>query len=103
MLFFFKVRVEPKDLSFDELWERWEEEAETALAAKQAGKVVALYKVVGQRRVIGVLDMASHDELDKILMATLPMAHYLEFEEIFPVRSYEGFAEDVKQRWQEGS
>jgi hypothetical protein len=32
-------------------------------------------------------------------MTGLPMAHYLEFEEILPVRPYEGFAEDVRRRW----
>ncbi len=99
MLFLFKVRVEPKDMSLDDLWDIWEKEAETALSAKKAGKIVALYKVSGQRRVIGVLDVESHDELDQILMSALPMAHHLEFEEILPVRPYENFAEDVKKRW----
>jgi hypothetical protein len=33
-------------------------------------------------------------------MSALPMAHYLEFKEIVPVREYEGFATDVRQRWQ---
>jgi len=27
------------------------------------------------------------------------MIHYLEFEEILPVRQYKNFAEDVKNRW----
>jgi muconolactone D-isomerase len=58
------------------------------------------YKVAGQRRVIGIFDFESHDELDQILMSALPMAHYLEFEEILPIRTYEDFAEDVKCRWQ---
>ena len=40
--------------------------------------------------------------LDRIIMAALPMAHYLEFEEILPIREYEGFAEDVRRRWQAG-
>jgi muconolactone D-isomerase len=53
----------------------------------------------GQRRVIGILDVESHDELDRILMSALPMAHYIELEEIAPVRPYEAFAEDVKKRW----
>lgn len=99
MLFFIKVRVEPKDMSIDELWEIWEKEAEAALGAKDAGKVVSLYKVSGQRRVVGIVDVESHDELDRILMSGLPMAHYLEFEEVLPVRAYEDFADDVKRRW----
>jgi len=99
MLFFFKVRVEPKEMSLDELWDIWEKEAEAGLSAKEAGKIVALYKMAGQRRVVGILDVESHDELDQILMNALPMAHYIEVEEIAPVRPYEAFAEDVKKRW----
>ena len=97
---FFKVRVDPKELSLDALWSLWEKEAEAALGAKAAGKVVALYKVSGQRRVVGIVEVESHDELDRIIMAGLPMAHYLEFEEILPVRAYEDFADDVRRRWQ---
>ncbi len=99
MLYYFKARVEPKDWSFDEMWDRWEKQAEAALAAKASGKMVALYKVAGQRRVIGIIDAVSHDELDQIFMAAMPIAHNLEFEEILPVREYEGFASDVKRRW----
>ncbi|MEE9325074.1 MAG: muconolactone Delta-isomerase family protein [Dehalococcoidia bacterium] len=99
MLFFVKVRVEPKEMSQDELWALWEKEADAALAAKAAGKVVAIYKVSGQRRVLGIVDVDSHDEIDRILMAGLPMAHYLEIEEILPLRAYEAFADDLKRRW----
>lgn len=91
MLVFVDFRVDPKGLSLDELWEAWDEEA---------GKVVGLYKVSGQRRVLGVLDVESHDELDRILMAGLPMAHNLTMAEVPPVREYTAFAEDVKRRWQ---
>ncbi len=77
------------------------EEANAALAAKEAGKVVALYKVSGQRRVLTVLDVESHDELDRIWMAGLPMARHLELKEVLPVREYEAFADDVRRRWQE--
>jgi hypothetical protein len=47
VLIFVDVRVDPKEMSQDELWEAWEEEANAALAAKDAGTVVALYKVCG--------------------------------------------------------
>lgn len=67
----------------------------------RAGKVVGLYKVSGQRRVLGILDVESHDELDRILMAGLPMAHNLTMAEVLPVREYTAFAEDVKRRWQQ--
>ncbi len=99
MLFFFKARIDPKDMSFDEMWVEWEKEVNAALEAMEAGKITALYKVAGQRRVIGIFDAASHDELDRVFMAGLPLAHYLEFEEICPVREYKSFGKDVKDRW----
>ena len=58
----------------------------------EEGKVVSLYKVSGQRRVIGIFDVESTDELDQIVMAGLPMAEYLTFEQILPVREYASFA-----------
>lgn len=100
MLVYVDIRVNPKDMSFDELWDAWEEETKAALRAKEAGKLVAAYKVSGQRRVLAILDVDSHDELDRILMAGLPLAHKLEIAEVLPVREYESFAEDVRSRWQ---
>jgi len=43
MLFFFSVRVNPKEMSLDDLWNLWDREAESAVAAKEAGKIVSLY------------------------------------------------------------
>jgi hypothetical protein len=42
MLVFVDIKVDPKGLSLDELWE---EETQAALGAMEAGKIVALYKV----------------------------------------------------------
>lgn len=100
MLVYVDFRVNPKDMTLDEMWDAWEEETKAALGAMEAGKLVAAYKVSGQRRVLGILDVESHDELDGILMAGLPMAHNLEIAEILPVRQYSDFAEDVRNRWQ---
>ena len=66
----------------------------------EAGKVVALCKDSGRRRVIGLLDVESTDELDQIIMAGLPRAEYLTFEQVLPVREYASFAEDIRQRWE---
>jgi DNA phosphorothioation-dependent restriction protein DptG len=99
MLVYVDFRVNPKDMTFDELWDAWEEETKAALGAMEAGKLVSAYKVSGQRRVLGILDVESHDELDQIIMAGLPLAHNLEIAEILPIRKYEDFAEDVRNRW----
>lgn len=100
MLYFVKIRVVIDAIEANQLWDKWEEEAEAALGAIAAGTIVSAYKIVGQRRVVAIVDVASHDQLDHILMAALPMAHHLEIEEIVPVREYEKFAADVKRRWQ---
>jgi muconolactone D-isomerase len=86
MLYFLKVRVDYQRLTPGELWNRWEKEADAALRAKAAGKIVALDKVVGQRRVLIIVDAESHEEIDRSLMAALPMAPYEELEEILPIR-----------------
>ena len=66
----------------------------------EVGKIVSLYKVSGQRRVIGILDVESTDELDQIIMAARPMSEYLTFEQVLPVRQYASLAEDPKRRWE---
>ena len=101
MLVFVDLRVNPKDMSLDELWDIWEEETRATLEAVEAGKVVSFYKVSGQRRGVGIMDVESTDELDRILMAGLPIARYLEVKEVVPVREYEAFATDIMQRWQQ--
>lgn len=65
----------------------------------EAGKLVSAYKVSEQRRVIGIFNVESTDELVQIIMAGLPIAHNLEIAEVLPVREYVAFAEDVRQRW----
>lgn len=98
MQFLLDFRVLHEGMTQDELWERWEAEADAALGAIHAGALQA-WKVVGQRRVIAVVEASSHDELDRLLMAGLPMAHVLELAEVSPLRPYEAFADDVKARW----
>lgn len=65
----------------------------------EAGKIVSLYKVTGQKRVLAIMDVDSADELDQILMAGLPMAEYLNYEQVLPLREYTAFAEDIRNRW----
>lgn len=101
MLYMIQVRVDPKDMSFDEMWDVCQQENEASIEAKKNGTIVDIWKVVGQRRVVAVMDVPSHDEMDRLLMAALPLAHNLEFEQILPLRAYENFAADVRKRWAE--
>lgn len=101
MLFMLDFRVDyPADMSQAELFSIWAEEAEVALSAKAAGAIVDLWKCVGTRRVMALLNVESGDLLDQVLM-DLPimkkMGQHVAVE-VIPVRRYEDFAADVKQR-----
>lgn len=99
MLFLIKASVTQKDLSLDELWEKWEAEAKVCLKAIERNKIVDAYKISGQKKVVLIYDAASHDELDRTFMAGLPLSEYVEIEEMLPIRPYEEFAIDVQKRW----
>ncbi len=99
MLYFISVKIDPKEMSLEELWNIWEKETFATLQAKESGGIKAVYKVAGQRRVLAFLNIETHDELDKMLMVGMPLSKYLEIEEITPVRHYENFAHDIKNRW----
>ena len=45
MLVYVDIRVNTKDMTFDELWDAWEDETKAALGAMEAGKLAAAYKV----------------------------------------------------------
>lgn len=83
-----------------DLFRIWAEEAETALAAKSGGVVVDLWKVVGERRVVAVVNVDSPDALDRILF-DLPImkkhGHAVDVQ-VKSLRRYEDFAADVKER-----
>ncbi len=78
----------------------WAEEADAALGAKEAGVVVDLWKVVGERKVVAVVNVESPDMLDQILF-DLPimqkMGNHVQVE-VKSLRRYEDFAADVKER-----
>ncbi len=83
-----------------DLFKIWAEEAEAALAAKAAGAVVDLWKVVGERRVFAVVNVDGPDTLDRILF-DLPImkkhGHAVDVQ-VKSLRRYEDFAADVKDR-----
>lgn len=90
----------PADMSQSELFAIWSEEADTALQAKAEGTVVDLWKCLGTRRIIAIVDVDSPDVLDRILM-DLPIVQQNGQHvtvEVTPLRRYEDFAQDVKAR-----
>jgi muconolactone delta-isomerase len=101
MLYHLDFQIEyAADMSQQDLFHIWAEEAETALGAKKSGVVVDLWKCVGMRRVMVIVDVASPDQLDQILL-DLPimkkMGQHIQVE-VVALRRYEDFASDVRDR-----
>lgn len=101
MLFHLDFHVEyGSDMSQNDLFTIWAEEAGVALGAKEAGVVVDLWKAVGMRRVIAIVNVDSVDTLDQILL-DLPimkkMGQHVQVD-VTALRTYEAFASDVKER-----
>lgn len=101
MLFHLDFIVEySADMTQNDLFTIWAEEAGAALGAKEAGVVVDLWKAVGSRRVIAIVKVGSMEMLDQILL-DLPimknMGQHVQVA-VTPLRTYEGFAADVKER-----
>lgn len=101
MLFHLDFKVEySADMTQSNLFDIWSEEAQAALGAKEAGVIVDLWKVVGERRVIAIAKVESMEMLDQILL-DLPimrkMGQHVQIN-VTALRTYEGFASDVKKR-----
>ena len=78
----------------------WAEEAEAALGAKAGGVVKDLWKVVGERKVLAVVEVDTPDDLDRILF-DLPIMQkmgHLVHVDVKSLRRYEDFAADVEER-----
>lgn len=101
MLFHLDFHVDyPDGMQQQELFAIWAREAEAALGAKEAGIVVDLWKCVGQRRVVAIVDVESHDMLDQISLDLPIMKEHGQHVhiEVTALRRYEEFAADVKSR-----
>ena len=100
MLFLIRFEVhQPEDMSNDELLEIWDREADAALAAVDAGAVKHLWKVAGQRVVVGVLDLPDAETVDRAL-AGLPIVKEMGTgvkTEVLPIYDYRTFAGDIKE------
>ncbi len=95
----FHVEYAP-NMTQKDLFAIWSEEADAALNAKAAGVVVDLWKCVGTRRVIAIVNVESPDLLDRILLDLPIMKHIGQHVqvEVTPLRRYEDFAADLKER-----
>src|SRR5512139_1711297 len=101
MLYHLDFHIEyPASMSQKDLFSIWVREAEAALNAKKAGVVIDLWKCVGSRRVVAVVNVDSLDMLDQILFDLPIMKEHGQHVQIdvTPLRRYEDFAADVKRR-----
>jgi muconolactone delta-isomerase len=101
MLYHVDFHVEyPASMSQKDLFSIWAREAEGALGAKKAGVVIDIWKCVGSRRVIAVVNVDSPDRLDQILLDAPIMKELGQHVQVdvTPLRRYEDFATDVKKR-----
>ena len=92
----FEVR-QPENVSNAELVAIWKREAAAALGAMEAGAIKHAWKVAGQRVVIGVVEVPSHEDLDRAL-AGLPIIRELGsgvITEALPIYDYTTFASDL--------
>lgn len=102
MLFYVQMKWNYQGrISQDELWVMEEQEGAHGIEGIKSGVVKSLYKVASQHRVIAIVDVDSIENLDRNSMGWLPMREYLEFEEVWALRDYEGFIEDVKNRFKQ--
>lgn len=98
MLFYVQMKWNYQGrISQDELWRMEAEEGKHGLEGIESGVVKGLYKVVSQHRVIAIVDVPTLEDLDNNSMIGLPMREYLEFEEVWPLRDYKGFIDDVNK------
>jgi muconolactone D-isomerase len=101
MLYHLDFHIEyPTSMSQKDLFSIVAREAVVALNAKKAGVIIDLWKCVGSRRVIAVVNVDSLDTLDQILFDLPIMKEHGQHVQIdvTPLRRYEDFAADVKKR-----
>src|SRR3982075_2738808 len=101
MLYLADFHIEyPTSMSQKDFFSIWAHEAEAALGAKKAGVIIDIWKCVGSRRVITVVNVDSLDTLDQILLDLPIMKEHGQHVQVdvTPLRRFEDFATDVKKR-----
>ena len=96
MLYFIEFQIEYESLTQQEFLAIWLQEAHAGMDALESGLAKQLWKIVGERKAILVVDLDS-DVLDKLLME-LPLMKLLGNQvdlKVTALRPYEKFATDV--------
>ena len=86
MLFMLKANIaKPANVSNKEFYSVWRQESEAALAAVKGGAIKGIWKVAGRPIILAVIDVPSG------------YAHIASDTEVWPLRPYENWAEDLKE------
>jgi len=94
MLYVLNFTVEYRGLSQPELLKIWVKEAQAALAARDQGLVKEIWKVVGERKVIAVIEADSPEAVDELsfeLPIMKEMGNQVQIE-VTPIIPYHTFA-----------
>ena len=86
---------QPVEMSRQELFTIWLEEARAVRGAVDAGAVTKLWKVVGQRRLFAVLDVPDHTSLDQA-RESLPITRSSVDTRAYAIRAYSEWAEELR-------
>jgi muconolactone D-isomerase len=102
MLFLFQATLQkPATMSNQDFYELWEKEAQAVDAGVAAGFVKWVYKVAGEPKVVAVMEVASHDQLDLALLELpiwkLGFAHLVTEVTWTPLRSYDDWHADLRR------
>ena len=103
MLYHVDFHIEyPASMSQKDFFSVWAREAQAALGAKKAGGVIDIWKAVGSRRVLAVVNVDSPETLDQVLLDLPIMKEHGQHVqvEVTPLRRFEDFAADLKKRLQ---
>jgi muconolactone D-isomerase len=101
MLYHADFRIEyPASMSQQDFFSIWAREAEAALGAKKAGVIIDIWKCVGTRRVMVVVNVDNPDTLDQILLDLPIMKEHGQHVQVdvTPLRRFEDFAADLQKR-----
>jgi len=88
---------QPENMTNADLVAMWQREAEAVAAAREAGAVKHLWKVAGQRVIVGIVEFDSHEDVDRAL-GSLPIFREMGagvVTEVLPIYDYATFAQDL--------
>ncbi|XP_073249059.1 uncharacterized protein [Porites lutea] len=100
LLYLIKLTVEYKGIPQKQFIHTWSKQAKESLKAKEDGKILQLWKVVGERKVLYVMRVDNPDDIDRMsfnLPIVKEMGDQVELE-VKPLRAYEAFATELNKK-----